>query len=342
MKTTYLVIALAILSSHALAGAGELYNAEVTDKTSITKPAKAMKAARGQWLAFSLPVLEGTRSPCCWKGRWSGEREVGCSLEARQQSYGTSSDSPLTDTVTVFAAVNESGVTDLRVVGEHCPVDGNGANVTWIGEVNDRAGLDWLESVARDDDNERAGDSALYALALHRHADAGKRLYTLAKDPGNELSEEAVFWLGEARGEDGFNYLERLLAELPKGDNRRAINFALAQNDTSRAAELLVAISKSDSDPEQRGEAMFWLAEAYPRQAQPLLLEVIKTEQDEDVLEQAVFAISQLPDGAGDQVLLDIAKNDQLSRTVRRQALFWLANSDNESSVAALADLLSR
>ncbi len=87
---------------------------------------------------------------------------------------------------------------------------------------------------------------------------------------------------------------------------------------------------------------MFWLAQEYPQQAQGWLLEVIKTEQDEDVLEQAVFAISQLPDDSGDKILLDLARDDQTPREVRRQALFWLANSDNDSSVAALAELLTR
>ena len=116
----------------------------------------------------------------------------------------------------------------------------------------------------------------------------------------------------------------------------------LSQNDTAQAAELLFEISKSDPDTEQRGEAMFWLAQEYPQRARGWLLEVVKTEQDEDVLEQAVFAISQLPDGDGDAILLDLAKNAEVSRIVRRQALFWLANSDNDESVAALAELLTR
>jgi len=87
---------------------------------------------------------------------------------------------------------------------------------------------------------------------------------------------------------------------------------------------------------------MFWLAEAYPQQARGWLLEVIHGEKDEDVLEQAVFAISQLPDGMGDQVLLDLARNGEAPRAVRRQAIFWLAQSDNDSSVAALTELLTR
>jgi hypothetical protein len=342
MKTKWMSLALVVLSGNIWAQAGELFNAQVTENTSVTNPAKAMKAAEGQWLAFSIPVQAGTHSPCCWKGKWNGMGEAGCSLESKHQSYGTRSDSPLAENVIVLSQVRDGKVHDLRVIGESCPVDGDGAELTWIGSVDDTAGLDWLETVARSDQDDSVGDSALFALALHRSPDAGQTLYSLAKETEGDLSEEAVFWLGESRGEQGFKILKQLLAELPRGDERRAINFALAQNNTLGAADLLFEISKSDSDPEQRGEAMFWLAEAYPQQAQDWLLEVINSEKDEDVLEQAVFAISQLPDGMGDRVLLDLAKNDQAPRAVRRQAIFWLAQSDNDSSVAALTELLTR
>ncbi len=342
MKTKWMSLALVVLSSNIWAQAGELSNAEVTENTSVTNPAKAMKAAEGQWLAFSLPVLAGTHSPCCWKGKWSGMGEAGCSLESKHQSYGTRSDSPLADNVIVLSQVRDSKVHSLRVVGESCPVDGDGAQVTWIGSVDEAAGLDWLETVARSDQDDSVGGSALFALALHRSPQAGQRLYSLAVETDGDFSEEAIFWLGEARGEEGFNLLKRLLVELPTGDRRREINFALSQNATPGAADLLFEISKSDQDPEQRGEAMFWLSQEYPQQAKGWLVQVIETEQDDDVLEQAVFAISQLPDGDGDQLLLELAQNGQVSRLVRRQAIFWLAQSDNDSSVAALTELLTR
>ena len=333
-----LSLALAIASSTAWAQVGELYNADVTEKTSISDPAKSIKAAEGQWLAFSLPAIEGTHSPCCWKGRWSGMGEVGCSLEQGHQSYGTRSDSPLTENVIVFSEIRDGQVHDLRVFGEHCPVDGDGEKVTWIGSVDNTDGLDWLETVARSD----GGGSALFAFALHRSFDAGERLYSLAKEAESDFSQEAIFWLGEARGEEGFKLLKRLLDELPNGDRRREINFALSQNNTTQAAELLLEISRSDPDPEQRGEAMFWLAQEYPKQAKDWLLEVINTEQDEDVLEDAVFAISQLPSDSGSEMLLDLARDEQLSRDVRRQALFWLAQSDDDKTIVALTELLTR
>lgn len=342
MNTKWLSLTLLILSSNTWAQAGELFNAEVTENTMVAHPAKVMQAAEGHWLAFSLPAQDGTHSPCCWKGKWNGMGEAGCSLEGKRQSYGTRSDSPLAENVIVLAQVRDRKVKDLRVVGESCPIDGDGAKVTWIGSVDESAGLDWLEAQTRSDQQDRVAGSALFALALHRSPEAGHRLYSIAKEARDGLTEEAIFWLGENRGEQGFRLLKKLLAELPRGEGRRAINFALAQNDTPGAADLLFEISKSDSDSEQRGEAMFWLAEAYPQQARDWLLELIDNETDEDVLEQAVFAVSQLPDGMGDQVLLDLARSGDAPREIRRQAIFWLAQSDDDSSVAALTELLTR
>jgi len=337
MNAKYLATALALFGGSVFAQVGELYDADVTGMTNISNPAKAVKAAEGQWLAFRMPVLEGTRSPCCWKGRWGATGEVGCSLEPGHTSYGSRSDSPLVDEVIVYAGIRDGNVYKLRVMGEQCPVDGNGARVTWIGSVDDKASMDWLEDVARADDS----DGVLYALALHRNDGASKRLYSLAKDTDEDGGSEAVFWLGAARGEQGFKQLERLLDDLPRGDRRREINFALSQNESREAAELLLEISKSDPDPEQRGEALFWLAQEYPQEASGWLQEVIATERNEDILEKAVFAVSQLPGEDSSKMLLEIAQDKDAPREARRQALFWLAQSDDDETVEALAKLLT-
>lgn len=332
---------LALTSGAAWAQVGGLMNAEVSESTSINDPAKAIHSMHEPWMAFSLPVLEGTRSPCCWKGKWNSSREVGCSLEGAHQSYGTRADSPLIENVIAYARIEQGEVNSLHVMGEQCPMEADGARVAWIGSVDTDAGLDWLESVARSGNNDTKG-TALYALGLHRSNEASDRLYALAKEPGGDLAGEAIFWLGEARGIDGLEALKRLLTDLPNGDSRREINFALSQNGSKPAIDLLSEISQSDSDPEQRGNALFWLAEEFPEIAPDLLLDALSGEHDEDVQEQAIFAISLLPAEVSTPLLLELAGDKQISRELRRQALFWLANSDDDEAVAALAELLTR
>ena len=341
MKTWITGMMLAILSGGVWAQAGSLTNATVTDRTPITDPEVAVREISNGWLAFSMPVIEGTRSPCCWQGNWSSNREVGCSLVTEHQSYGTRHESPLANRVITFARVSDGNVKSVRIVGEDCPVDGGGAEVTWLGTTEDTASLDWLGRVARSSQHD-AGDSALYATALHANPEATKHLHNLARDENSGLSEEAVFWLGEARGASGYRALNELLDELPRGDTRLHINFALAQNDSPGALDRLVEISRNDADPEQRGNALFWLAEEYPDQAADLLLGTLASEKDSEVLEQAVFAVSQLPGSQGTRILLDLAQDSQQPREIRRQAMFWLANSDDDEALAALEELLTR
>lgn len=341
MKTWIMGLMLAILSGSAWAQPGTLTNATVADRTSFSDPAMAVGEVSKGWLAFRMPVIEGTRSPCCWQGNWHSNREVGCVLQTDYHSYGTRRDSPLAKNVIAYARVSGGNVKALWIVGEDCPVDGGGAKVTWIGDSDDTASLEWLDNVARTSRHD-AGDAALYATALHASPAATKNLHALVKDEDSGLSEEAVFWLGEARGISGYRALDALLDELPHGDTRQHINFALAQNDSPEALALLVEISRNDADPEQRGNALFWLAEEHPEQAENLLLDTLAVEKDEEVLEQAIFAVSQLPQGKATRILLDLAQDPEQPREIRRQAMFWLAHSDDDEALAALEDLLTR
>jgi len=212
MKTKWMSLALVILSGHSWAQVGELIDAEVTSNTAITDPAAVMQAAEDQWLVFSIPAQDGTRSSCCWKGNWDGKGEAGCSLESEHQSYGTRSDSPLAENVIVFSQIRAGKVRDMRVVGESCPVDAKGAQITWIGSVDNTAGLDWLEATARSGVDDSVSGSALMALALHRSPDAGQRLHSLAKETTGDLSEEAIFWLAQSDNDSSVAALTELLA----------------------------------------------------------------------------------------------------------------------------------
>lgn len=77
-------------------------------------------------------------------------------------------------------------------------------------------------------------------------------------------------------------------------------------------------------------------------QAQNLLLDTVAAEKDEKVLEQAIFAISQLPRSEATRILLDLVQDPEQPREIRRQAMFWLAHSDDEEGLAALEELLTR
>lgn len=338
MNSKWKLLFLAILCAPAWGQVSGLYNAEVVQYTLSDDPAKAAQKIGDGWLAFSMPALEGTHSPCCWSGRWGKVGQPGCSLDSRHTSYGSSSESPLVDNVAVFARLAAGQVRELRVFGEQCPVDGDGEKVTWLANAGESDALDWLSGVGAPGHN----NGALYALALHESAAATRRLADLAQGADRETASEAIFWLGEARGKQGFEALARLLDELPRGEARNAIAFGLAMNDSAEAAALLTNIARHDEDDELRGQALFWMAQEYPVEAEAQLLAIVRGEADEEVLDEAIFAISQLPGSSGGQLLLEIARDENMPRKARREALFWLAQSDDEQVVDELARLLTR
>lgn len=309
---------------------------------AATDPAETIRSSGDGWIAIEFPAIEGTASPCCWQGRLQGRGEFGCSLEQDHYSYGIPSDAPLEDTIVAYTRVREGMVAQLKVIGRQCPMDAGGESITWLGSSDDHTLLDWLETLARNGKQRDVSHSALWALSLHASDSAGDRLYTLARDENEELAEEAIFWLGEARGQAGYEALEDLLGQLPLGETRRHINFALSRNSSDESFTLLARIARDDRDPEQRGEALFWMAQEYPAEAHKHILEVIEDEDDHEILEKAVFALSQLPSDTAGPALLDIAKDDSMPREARRQALFWLAHEGDEDSIAALTEMLTR
>ena len=93
-----------------------------------------MQISRGKW-----PLLDG---------KWISGQSFGCSLGADHESFGTHSESPLTENVVIYARGDGKKLTAMRLTGESCPVEGNGARVDWIGDVDETAGLRWLDAVA--------------------------------------------------------------------------------------------------------------------------------------------------------------------------------------------------
>lgn len=297
---------------------------------------------RQGWLAFEIPATNGVRSPCCWQGGWKDDGPAGCDLSQAHVNYGSRWDTPLADSLQVLAQVSDHQVSRMLVVGRECPVSAGEAEIHWLGAVDDKAALHWLLETAETAPKNQVRQSALHAIAMHRSEEATRQLARRAADANSDLQREAIFWLGESRGEPGLQSLKQLLSDLEPGAARRELNFAIAQSGTDEAGDILVDISRSDPDPEQRSGAMFWLAEEFPERAAGVLIHVLETEQNRQVKNQAVFAISQLPGETARELLLGLARDPQTDPATRKQALFWLAQSSDAETIDALTQLLTR
>jgi HEAT repeat protein len=108
---------------------------------------------------------------------------------------------------------------------------------------------------------------------------------------------------------------------------KRAV-FAISQHDprqaTTRLRDLAVDVSL---DAEVRKQAIFWIGNGGGAQALPLLIALNTTLTDTELKRQLLFAVSQTKGSGASEWLLSQAENEAEPLELRKQALFWAAQS---------------
>lgn len=300
----------------------------------------ALGTPRPEWLAWTVPAVAEARDVCCF-GRNFRRRE--CSLTREMQGWGTSSEfrgsGPAELYVLVEVARGEPS--RLLLAGATCPIDAGGRAVTLVDGVEPERSLDFLERAARagegDDD---LGARALAALGYHAGDGAARRLERLAFDRalGTELRKNALFWAGQSRPALATELADRMLAEEPGRELQEHALFVLSQAGTPAAAERLRRAARSDSDGEVRSKALFWISQLDgEKESARWIYDAVADERDGEVREQGVFALSQVKGGV-DYLLRLLRESEHAD--VKRQALFWLGQSDDPRALDELSRLL--
>lgn len=356
MKISLLVVVgLVALSSGAVAGSPDIVNAEINFEpvgvslsSSVGNLLKEGMEAR--WIAWGVPAVEGHRYLCCWGRGDRLSRRGACSLESRDRHFVMSDrhgleDPPEIREISVLIRAEGHRVEEVRVYSESCRLDAGGRSVTWLDSASTEQSVAWLASLIGEavgqSDPEDLAEEALMALALHDGKAADRELATFANSgPSSSVREDAIFWLGEARGQAGLDALNHLLEIERDADIKTHVAFALTLSSAPGAIESLTALGRQDPDPEVRGEALFWLGQEGGAGAADAIESAVKTDSSRDVREQAIFALSQLPDGEGTDVLLEIVRDKSQDASVRQVALFWLAQSEDDRALDLISDLL--
>ena len=303
---------------------------------------KAAGARSPVWVAWTVPMVAGQGYTCCLTRDF---KPGPCRLEQRYQSWGSSEGPgfpPPDGTLRVFARLVKGEVSRIRAVSGNCPIDAGAVPVVELAGVEPGQSVTWLHEAAKGDRTKDAevGEAAASALALHRNAGADAALIDLASPRYvSELREQALFWLGSARGRPGFEAVARVVESEADEEILQAAVNALAESPVEEAGALLVRLSRAHRDPEIRGEALFWLAEKGHPQAVEVILAALDNDPDEEVREQAVFALSQLPKGEGVPYLVKIGREHR-DREIRKQAILWLTESDDPRAAAFIDKML--
>ena len=132
------------------------------------------------------------------------------------------------------------------------------------------------------------------------------------------------------------------LARRPDAGRAHDLVFPATLADSTVVWRDLMALARDQRAPrESRKQGVFWLSQAAGDKAAQGLSEMVDDDsEDREVRDQAVFALSQLPKDQGVPILIKAARSNKDAK-VRRQALFWLGQSDDPRALALFEEILT-
>jgi hypothetical protein len=318
------------------------------------------------WIGYAVPVVPGKHAMCC-NGSMGEFAEGGCGRCRLESDHGeegghsvNSGDErrvKLESSPYFLMLYRTAGgkVLKIRSFSPECEPDAAGLPLVWLADVRPADSVAWLSSFVKaaaaraeaegDDDGpgEDGGlsNSALTAIAFHADASAERALegFVAAGQP-ERLREHAAFWLGVARGRQGYQVLSRLLRDDPSERFREKAVFALHVSKEPEAVDAIIGVAHQDPSAQVRGQALFWLAQKAGKRAAATITEAIENDPETDVKKHAVFALSQLPRDEGVPLLIQVARTNG-NAAVRQQAMFWLGQSQDPRALAFFEQILS-
>jgi hypothetical protein len=359
-----LVIA-AALGTAAAAQQPHIQNAALTTQAAATPFAQSFRAMVSAvpdvgWIGYAVPVTDGERVMCCSNaGTYvDGSNVSGCCGLCRLENSSGTTMSPRpqaaspagviklegADQMMVLFRVENRSVERIRVFSEDCQLDAGGRAVQWLENVRPADSVALLESYvgAQADSKSRITDGAISAIALHGDPAADASLQRLVGQTQPEaIRKKVTFWLGNSRGQRGFETLQRIMRDDPSLEVRKGAIFGLSQSKVPQAVDTLIATARNDPEPRLRGEAIFWLAQKAGQKAAATITERIDQDPNTEVKKKAVFALSQLPKDEGVPLLINVARTNT-NPEVRKQAIFWLGQSKDSRATDFFAEILAK
>jgi HEAT repeat protein len=198
-----------------------------------------------------------------------------------------------------------------------------------------------LEKMVRSEKSDEVRNRALFVLSQSNDPKVIPLLADLAiKDPSPQIREQAVFWLGQHPGDESFEALLRIYGS---GDKKvkEKIFFSFSQMHSPKATAKLIEIAKTETDPDLRGQAVFWLGQKSDEASQAALFDIYTTTQDTRVKENLIMGFAQSKSPKAKAKLLDIARSDKDDKA-RERAIFWLSQSRGDDVAPALLDIYKK
>ena len=138
------------------------------------------------------------------------------------------------------------------------------SDVVDLGTVSARDAAEYLLSIAQTEKGS-IGEKAILPATLADSADIWPTLLRMARnaDLPRRTRTQSVFWLGQAAGDAATANLNSLVVDnsVDREVREQAV-FALSQRPRDEGVPALIAVAKTNKDPEIRKKAIFWLGQS--------------------------------------------------------------------------------
>ena len=122
------------------------------------------------------------------------------------------------------------------------------------------------------------GEKAILPATLADSANIWPDLIRIARNPDVPRSTrtQSVFWLGQAAGDVATANLKDIVVDNSVDrEVRESAVFALSQRPREEGVPALIAVARSNKDPEIRKKALFWLGQSNDPRALDLFEELL-------------------------------------------------------------------
>jgi len=291
------------------------------------------------WIAWEVAATPALRAACCFDRSFRG---AVCHLEGRDHNWGSNGRERGTGRMQVLARWSDGKIGRVRAFDAGCDVDPSPVPLVRLTGVAPAESVALVAGLVGRGGRKHDVDDPLAALAYQADPSAEGALerFAAAGQP-EEQREQALFWIGQARGEEGARFLATVVRNDPDGDIRKKAVFSLSQSEAPSAVPTIVTVAKRDTDPDVRADALFWLAQTGDDGAPQVLLEALDHDPSHEVRQKAIFAMSQLEHHQGVPLLVRVVR-ERRDPELRREALFWLGQSEDPRALDFLEKLLSQ
>ncbi len=324
-----------------------LVNAQTQMHTIASSLAQEFQAlfrnqVEAAWIGYAVAIVEGNHHICCSgaedRHKPVSLRHARCQLEGRDDGMNFNTNGDDDDRA-------ERTIGNIRVFTDDCELDAGGLSVHWLTEVKPTESIKLLTSFVEGQENSKTSrrirESAIAAIALHADpaADGALKKFVGADRP-EEVRKTTAFWLGNLRGQAGYEILRRLVREDPSEKVREHCTFALHVSKVPQAVNAMIEAAREDKSAHVRGQALFWLSQKAGEKAAKAISDAIENDPETEVKKKAVFALSQLPKDEGVPKLINAARKNR-NKEVRKDAMFWLGQSNDSRALAFFEEVLT-